>query len=80
MRKTTIIFIVLLSAVTLAKAKLTDSLRMDSMVHELPDVLVKGERPIAKVKGGAIIYDLPRLISNRAVDNAYEAVKLLPEW
>lgn len=78
MRKITIIFIVLLSAVTLAKAQSTDSLRMDSMVHELPDVLVKGERPIAKVKGGAIIYDLPRLISNRAVNNAYEAVKLLP--
>jgi hypothetical protein len=34
-----------------AQAQKPDSLRMDSIIHNLPDVVVKGERPIAKVKG-----------------------------
>lgn len=56
----------------------TDSLRMDSIIHSLPDVMVKGNRPIVKVKGAALTYDLPQLIKNHPVDNAYEAIKQLP--
>lgn len=56
----------------------TDSLRMDSIIHSLPDVMVKGHRPIVKVKGAALTYDLPQLIKNHPVDNAYEAIKQLP--
>lgn len=56
----------------------TDSLRMDSIIHSLPDVMVKGSRPIVKVKGAALTYDLPQLIKNHPVDNAYEAIKQLP--
>lgn len=59
-------------------AQQADSLRMDSIVHRLPDVVVKGERPIARVKGSTITYDLPRLIEKKALDNIYEAVKELP--
>ena len=59
-------------------AQQADSLRMDSIVHQLPDVVVKGERPIARVKGSTITYDLPRLIEKKALDNIYEAVKELP--
>ena len=55
-----------------------DSLRMDSIIHSLPDVMVKGHRPIVKVKGAALTYDLPQLIKNHPVDNAYEAIKQLP--
>ena len=55
-----------------------DSLRMDSIIHSLPDVMVKGNRPIVKVKGAALTYDLPQLIKNHLVDNAYEAIKQLP--
>ena len=56
----------------------SDSLRMDSIIHTLPEVMVKGERPIVKVKNGELIYNLPQLISNKAVDNIYEAIKVLP--
>ena len=56
----------------------TDSLRMDSIIHSLPDVMVKGSRPIVKVKGAALTYDLPQLIKNHPVDNAYDAIKQLP--
>lgn len=74
------LFLFIIFALTVAgvKAQSADSLRMDSVVHDLPDLLVKGERPIARVKGSTITYDLPRLIGDRAVDNAYDAVKLLP--
>ncbi len=51
---------------------------MDSIIHSLPDVMVKGNRPIVKVKGAALTYDLPQLIKNHPVDNAYEAIKQLP--
>lgn len=68
-------------AITLASAAQsnnTDSLRMDSIIHSLPDVMVKGEQPIVKVKGAALNYDLPLLLKDHPVDNAYEAIKQLP--
>ena len=37
-----------------------------------------GERPIVKAAQGKLVYDLPRLIRNLPVDNAYDAVKELP--
>ncbi len=55
-----------------------DSLKMDSIIHSLPDVMVKGHRPIVKAKGSALTYDLPQLLKNHPVDNAYEAIKQLP--
>lgn len=55
-----------------------DSLRMDSIIHALPDVMVKGARPIVKVKGAALTYDLPQLLKDHPADNAYEAIKQLP--
>ena len=61
-----------------AQGNRNDSLRMDSIIHSLPDVMVKGNRPIVKVKGAALAYDLPQLIKNHPVDNAYEAIKQLP--
>lgn len=45
-----------------AQGNRNDSLRMDSIIHSLPDVMVKGKRPIVKVKGAALTYDLPQLI------------------
>lgn len=61
-----------------AQGNRNDSLKMDSIIHSLPDVMVKGNRPIVKVKGSALTYDLPQLIKNHPVDNAYEAIKQLP--
>ena len=40
-------------------AQQSDSLRMDSIIHALPEVMVKGERPVVKVEGSALVYDLP---------------------
>ena len=56
----------------------TDSLTMDSLVHALPEVMVSGERPLVRAEGGQLVFDLPRLLKDRAVDNAYDALKELP--
>ncbi|MDR0430701.1 MAG: TonB-dependent receptor [Tannerellaceae bacterium] len=46
--------------------------------YQLDEVVVKGERPQVKVSGGALIYDIPQLIKNKPVNNAFEAIKELP--
>lgn len=73
-----ILFTLLVMTSLSAYAQKADSLRMDSIIHNLPEVMVKGERPIAKIKGSTITYDLPRLIEKKAVDNIYEAIKEIP--
>ena len=49
-----------------------------------PEIMITGQRPIVKAEQGKLVYDLPRLIGNLPVDNAYDAVKELPgvtdEW
>ncbi len=76
-----ILFLFLLSAVCLPVAAQTaadDSLRLDSLVRTLPEVMVSGERPVVKVRGAALVYDINRLPGNAATDNAYDALKALP--
>ena len=55
-----------------------DSLRMDSVIHSLPEVMVKGSRPLVKVERGKLVYDLPHIIEKRDVDNIYDAIKEIP--
>lgn len=50
----------------------------DSLFRELPEVMITGERPLVKAEQGKLVYDLPRIVSNLPVDNAYDAVKNLP--
>ena len=51
---------------------------MDSLFGQLPEVMVKGERPVVKVQQGKLVYDMPRLLEQLPVGNAYEALKELP--
>lgn len=55
-----------------------DSIAIDSIMHNLPEVMVSGERPMVKVNGNALIYDIKRITRNKPVDNIYEALKELP--
>ena len=55
-----------------------DSLRMDSIIHALPEVMVKGIRPIAKVERGKLIYNMPLLLQSMGADNALEALTRIP--
>lgn len=46
--------------------------------YALQEVVVEGERPLVTVEGSRLSYDMPQLISQRLVTNAYEGLKQLP--
>lgn len=50
----------------------------DSTTLKLPDVFVKAQRPIFKVVGGRLQYNIPNLIKYKPVDNAFDVLKELP--
>jgi hypothetical protein len=54
------------------------SIELKEKDYRLEEVVVKGERPQVRVSGGTLLYDMPQLIRNRPVNNAFEAIKELP--
>ena len=56
----------------------TDSLTMETMMHNLPEVMVKGSRPIVKAERGMLSYNMPLLLKQLPADNAYEALTRIP--
>lgn len=55
-----------------------DSLTMETMLHNLPEVMVKGSRPIVKAERGLLSYNMPLLLKQLPADNAYEALTRIP--
>lgn len=49
-----------------------------SLNKELNEIVVSGERPIVKSEGGKLIYDIPQLVQNKAVSNAFETLQNVP--
>lgn len=76
--RTVIIFCLCLFTFTVQAQDDVNYTYMDSLFQQLPEVLVKGERPVVKAERGKLIYDLPRMVERLPVNNAYEAVKELP--
>mgnify|MGYP002763211099 FL=1 len=56
----------------------TDSLTMENMMHNLPEVMVKGSRPIVKAERGMLSYNMPLLLKQLPADNDYEALTRIP--
>lgn len=56
----------------------SDSLNVDLFFRNLPEVMVKGERPIAKLERGRLTYDMPLLLQRIPSDNALEALGNIP--
>lgn len=50
----------------------------DSTSVNLPDIFVKASRPILKVVGGRLQYNIPNLIKYKPVDTAFDVLKELP--
>ncbi len=69
----------LLSCSILCRAQQNiDSTIVDNIAYDLPEILVKGEHPIAVIHGSTITYNLPQLIEKKGVTNIYDAIKELP--
>ena len=49
-----------------------------SMFRNLPEVMIKGSRPIVKVERGLLLYNMPLLLKQFPADNAYEALTRIP--
>ena len=56
----------------------TDSLILETMMQNLPEVMVKGSRPIVKAERGMLSYNMPLLLKQLPADNAYEALTRIP--
>ena len=67
-----------LCAMTLHAQEDANTLYVDSLLGQLPEVMVKGERPVVKARQGKLVYDMARLLEQQPVSNAYEALKELP--
>lgn len=72
--------LLLLSAVKTAGMAQTrqDSLAMEEVAHNLPEVMVKGSTPVVKVQRGMLSYNMPLLVRQLPADNAYEAITRIP--
>ena len=46
--------------------------------NAIDEFVVKGERPLFKLVGGKIAYDMPRLLAGKIVSNVYESLLQLP--
>jgi len=49
-----------------------------SLSKELNEIVVSGERPIVKSEAGKLIYDVPMLVKNKVVSNAFETLQNVP--
>ena len=82
-RKLTLSCLLVCALVAQAQVQQPDSLNreetyMDSLYQTLPEVMVMGERPVVKAEDGKLVYDLPRIISDKPVTSIYEAIRELP--
>lgn len=55
-----------------------DSLTIESMIYDLPEVMVEGSHPVVKVERGTLSYNMPQLLKQLPADNAYEALTRIP--
>lgn len=55
-----------------------DTLDVDMYFQNLPEVMVKGERPIAKLERGQLSYNMPLLLQHLPADNAFNALENIP--
>lgn len=54
------------------------TIRLERKDYELTGVVVKAERPQVKVENGTLKYDVPQLMNDKALTNAFEVVKQIP--
>lgn len=81
MRKTIITSIIILLSLNANAQEVTDSTATafnDSLFQTLPEVMVTGNKPVVKVDGAKLVFDVKQLVKDKPVDNAFDALKHLP--
>ena len=73
--------IILLSLSSATAQEVADSAAVafnDSLFQSLPELMVTGNKPIVKVEGAKLVFDVNKLTKDKPVDNAFDALKNLP--
>ncbi len=72
--------VLFLSAQTLSaqSADNNDSIDINMLYKNLPEVVVKAEKPIVKLVQGKLVYNMQNLLEKLPADNAYEALTRIP--
>ena len=73
--------IILLSLSSATAQEVADSAAVafnDSLFQSLPELMVNGNKPIVKVEGAKLVFDVNKLTKDKPVDNAFDALKHLP--
>ncbi len=55
-----------------------DSIDINKWYKNLPEVIVKAEKPIVKLEQGKMVYNMHNLLEKLPADNAYEALTRIP--
>ncbi len=55
-----------------------DSLSESLLMQSIPEVMVKGERPVARLERGKLTYNMPLLLERMPADNAFDALRNIP--
>ena len=50
----------------------------DSLLATLPELMITGQKPVVKVDGAKLVFDVQSFIKDAPASNAFEALKLLP--
>lgn len=53
-------------------------IRLTPRDYALDEVVVRGERPLVRVEGGTLSYDMPQLLQQKTATNAFEAIREIP--
>lgn len=56
----------------------SDTCSLDSLIHKLPEVMIKGQQPVVKVENGILSYNIPLLLKQMSANDAYEALTHIP--
>ena len=46
--------------------------------NQLREIIIEGEKPLLKMEGNKLIYDITQLTNTKLVTNAYEVIRNLP--
>lgn len=74
----TIILFLSVQTLSAQLANNNDSIDINDLYKNLPEVVVKAEKPIVKIVQGKMVYNMPNLLEKLPADNAYEALTRIP--
>lgn len=55
-----------------------DSISLDVLLEQLPEVIVRGEAPLIKMSDEKLIFDIQKMIDGKPVTNSFELLKEVP--